>query len=153
MDTIAARSYTVGDIQDQFAALLRRHNGFETVESLGFALTPMTHVRLGDTDDPVGGCPLPDLRLAILISDDIITQNLGQEPAKVTHLVIVALFRDQVQGGLYIFDQDLKVAQSLLGIRPVNIGFAVLTDVALDQVLYPGRASLALARNVEASSL
>jgi hypothetical protein len=35
----------------------------------------------------------------------------------------------------------LEVAQSLLGIRPVDVGLTVLVDVALDQIPYLGRES------------
>ena len=76
--------------------------------------------------------PVPDLRFALLVGDDIIAQDLGQQPADATYFGIVTVADGQLQCRFGIGHQHFELGGPLLRVRPVDVGLAILIDIALD---------------------
>jgi len=70
----------------------------------------MAHLRLSDADDAIRRRPLANLGAAALVGDDVVAQDLGQQPADAAHLDVVALLYGQLQRRLRISTSALSWA-------------------------------------------
>ena len=88
----------------------------------------------GDADDALGGRALRDLRITIVALNEVVTLDFGQQPARGPYFGIVRVLKGQVQGGFSILDEHLQLVGPLLGVRPVDIGFAIRIQVGGNQL-------------------
>ena len=98
MSAITTGGRHVGDVQDHLTVLVGGHADLEAIEQMRTALASVSHLRVRDADDPIRRRTFPDLGLALIVNDQIVAQNLGQEPAQIAHLVIVDLLSGKRQG-------------------------------------------------------
>ena len=91
MLAVAARGGHIGHIQDQLALGVDGDGRFEPIEALRLAFAAMTHLGIGDADDPIRCGTFTDLRLAMLIADQVVAQDLGQQPAGLAHFAIIGV--------------------------------------------------------------
>ena len=119
--------------------LLGGHGDLEAVEALGAALVPVAHLGIGDADDAIRRRAFGDLRVALLVRLDVVAHDLDQQPAGRPHIGVVHLLGRQVQGGFGILEQHLELFGPLGGVRPVDLGLAVLFEVGGHQALRLGR--------------
>ena len=104
MGPITAGGGHIGDVQDHLAVLVGGHADLEAVEQVRTALASVPHLWIGDADDAVRGSPLSYLGLALVVDDQVVTQDLGQEPAQIADLIVVDLFGGQIQDCLCILE-------------------------------------------------
>ena len=93
------------------------------------AFATVAHLGFGNADDALGGRALRDLRITIVGLNEVVTQDSGQQPARGPYFDIVRMLKCQVQGGFSILDEQLQLVSPLLGVRPVDIGFAIRIQV------------------------
>ena len=115
--TVAASGAHVGDIEDHVTARLTADAHLEAVKPPSAALAPVVHLGIGDTDDAIGRRALTQLRVTLLIVDDVVAEDLGQQPSGGQHLgIITLLVGSQLQDRLSILNQLLELRRPLLGI-------------------------------------
>lgn len=134
MPSIADRGGYVGHIQNEFCLRLRGDCHLETIATRRFALAPVAHLGIGDANDAVRRRACTDLGISVLIGNDVIAQDFGQQPAHGTHLGPVAVCEGHVERGFGIRNQHLELLGSLAWVSPINISFAIFIPVCGDQL-------------------